>query len=70
MTPELVKKSSQRTGVRPMDAEVILKRFNKHLQQDKALELRQHDCGDSWCELQEIFDAAVVDKLKVKNPAA
>jgi hypothetical protein len=48
MMPELIKKSFQRTGMWPMDAEVILKRSNKRLQwQDEAPGIGQHGDGDS-----------------------
>jgi hypothetical protein len=67
MTPDLIKKSFQATGVWPMDAQVILKRFNKHpQQQDETPEIRQHGDGDSWRELRKVFDAAVGDKSKVE----
>ena len=67
MTPELIKKSFQATGVWPMDADAVLKRFSNHTsEQDKALRLQQHGNGDSWRELRKIFDAAVADKAKVE----
>jgi preprotein translocase subunit SecD len=67
MTPELILKSFQATGVWPMDADAVLKRFNNHtLEQDKASELGQHGDGDSWRELRKIYDAAVTDKAKVE----
>jgi hypothetical protein len=48
MKPETIMKSFQATGVWPMGAEVILKRFNNHtLEQDKASKLGQHGDGDS-----------------------
>ncbi|EOA85347.1 uncharacterized protein SETTUDRAFT_164007 [Exserohilum turcica Et28A] len=60
MTPDLIKKSFQVTGVWPMDAQVILKRFNKHpQQQDETLEI-------GWRELRKVFDAVVGDKSKVE----
>jgi hypothetical protein len=67
MTPDLIKKSFQTTGVWPMDAQVILKRFNKHpQQQDETPEIGQHGDGDSWRELRKIFDVAGGDKSKVE----
>ena len=67
MTPDLIKKSFQATGVWPIDAQVILKRFNKHpQQQDETPEIRQHGDGDSWRELRKVFNAAVRDKSKVE----
>jgi hypothetical protein len=67
MTSELIKKSFQATGVWPMDADAVLKRFSNYTtEQDKALELQQHGDGDSWRELRKFFDAAVTDKAKVE----
>jgi hypothetical protein len=67
MTSELIKKSFQATGVWPMDADAVLKRFSNHTsEQDKASGLQQHGDGDSWRELRKIFDAAVTDKAKVE----
>ena len=67
MTPDSIKKSFQATGVWPMDAEVILKRFNnKASGQADTLEIGEHGDGDSWHQLRKIFDAAVADKAKVK----
>jgi hypothetical protein len=67
MTLELIKKSFQATGVWPMDADAVLKRFsNQTSEQDKASGLQQHGDGDSWRQLRKIFDAAVTDKAKVE----
>jgi hypothetical protein len=67
MKPELILKSFQATGVWPMDAEVILQRFNNHtLEQDEASGLGQHGDGDSYRELRKLYDAAVPDKSAVE----
>jgi hypothetical protein len=67
MKPETIKKSFQATGVWPMDAEAVLKRFNNTtLEQDEAAELGQHGDGDSWIELRKLFEAAVPDELSIK----
>jgi hypothetical protein len=67
MTPELIKKSFQATGVWPMDADAVLKRFNKRAsRQAEASQLGQHGDGDSWRELRKIYDAAVPDKAQVE----
>ncbi|KAI0569665.1 hypothetical protein Alg215_11502 [Pyrenophora tritici-repentis] len=56
MRPELILKSFSATGVWPMDADAVLKRFNNHpLQQDKDSEIGEL-----------VFDAAVADKAKVE----
>ncbi|KAF1828339.1 hypothetical protein BDW02DRAFT_469677, partial [Decorospora gaudefroyi] len=58
----------QATGVWPMDADAVLKRFNNHTsEQDKASELRQHGDGDSWRELRKFLDAAVPGVSKVRQ---
>jgi hypothetical protein len=67
MKPETIKKSFQATGVWPMDAEAVLKRFNNTtLEQDEAAELGQHGDGDSWIELRKLFEAAVPDELSIE----
>ncbi|KAF1359816.1 hypothetical protein EJ07DRAFT_178305 [Lizonia empirigonia] len=67
MKRDTILKSFQATGVWPMDAEVVLQRFRNHTsEQDRGLEIGQHGDGDSWCQLQKLFDAAVADKAKVK----
>jgi hypothetical protein len=67
MTQDNILKSFQATGVWPMDADVILQRFNNRIsEQDKDSKLGQHGDGDSWRELRKIFDAAVADKAKVE----
>ncbi|KAI0616534.1 hypothetical protein TUN199_11474, partial [Pyrenophora tritici-repentis] len=68
MTQDNILKSFQATGVWPMDADVILQRFNNRIsEQDKDSKLRQHGDGDNWRELRKIFDAAVADKAKRKE---
>jgi hypothetical protein len=68
MRQELILKSFQATGVWPMDAEVILKRFNATtLAQDEDLELQQVGDGNSWNDLQKVLDAAVADKAKAES---
>jgi len=48
MTLDSIKKSFQATGVWPMDAEVILKRFdNTTTRQDEALKIGEHGDSDS-----------------------
>ena len=67
MTSELILKSFQATGVWPMDADAVLKRFNNHPpRQDNDAEIGEHGDGDSWPELRKIFDAAVADKARVE----
>ncbi|KAF1922314.1 uncharacterized protein M421DRAFT_10665 [Didymella exigua CBS 183.55] len=67
MTSELILKSFQATGVWPMDADAVLKRFNNHPpQQDEDAEIGEHGDGDSWPELRKIFDAAVADKARIE----
>jgi hypothetical protein len=68
MRRELILKSFQATGVWPMDAEVILKRFNATtLEQDEDLELQQVGDGNSWNDLRKVLDAAVADKAKAES---
>jgi hypothetical protein len=67
MKPEAILKSFQATGVWPMDAEVILKRFsNRTSRQDEALKLKQKGDGDTWIQLRKLYHAAVPDKSKVE----
>ena len=66
-TSELILKSFQATGVWPMDADAVLKRFNNHPpRQDDDPEIGVQGDGDSWPQLRKIFDAAVADKAKVE----
>jgi hypothetical protein len=68
MTSDLILKSFQATGVWPMDADAVLKRFNNHPQpHDEDAEIREHGDGDSWPELRKIFDAAVADKARIES---
>jgi hypothetical protein len=68
MRQELVLKSFQATGVWPMDAEVILQRFNATTsEQDEDPELQEVGDGDSWSDIRKILDAAVADKAKAES---
>jgi hypothetical protein len=65
MRRETIEKSFEATGVWPMDAEVILKRFNTTtLDQDKDKELQELGDGDSWNDIRKVLDVAVTDKAK------
>jgi hypothetical protein len=67
MKPETIIKSFQATGVWPMDAEVVLKRFKTTTsEQDEASKIREHGDGDSWIKLRIFFNAAVADKANVQ----
>ena len=68
MRPELIRRSFEATGVWPMDAEVILKRFNTTTSgQDEDTQLQEVGNGDSWRDLRKILDAAVSDKAKAEG---
>jgi hypothetical protein len=68
MRPELILKSFEATGVWPMDAEVILKRFNATTSgQDEDAELGELGDGDSWNDIRKILDAAVTDRANAKS---
>ncbi|KAI1507918.1 hypothetical protein Ptr86124_013172 [Pyrenophora tritici-repentis] len=67
MTPDSIKKSFQATGVWPMDAEVILKRFNNTTTRAaEASKIGEHGDRNSWIQLRKVFDAAVADRAKVE----
>jgi hypothetical protein len=67
MTQDNILKSFQATGVWPMNADIILQRFNNRTsEQDEDSKLGQHGDGDSWRELRKIFDTAVADNAKVE----
>jgi hypothetical protein len=67
MRPELIQRSFKATGVWPMDAEVILKRFNATTsEQAEGPETRELGDGNSWNDLQKILDDAVMDKQKAE----
>jgi hypothetical protein len=67
MKRDTILKSFQATGVWPMDAEVVLKRFNTTTsEQDEASQPREQGDGDTWIQLRKCFDAAVADKAKVE----
>jgi hypothetical protein len=68
MRPELIRRSFEATGVWPIDAEVILKRFNTITSgQDEDTELQEVGDGSSWNDIRKILDAAVADKAKVES---
>ncbi|CAE7221418.1 DDE 1 domain containing protein [Pyrenophora teres f. teres] len=65
---ELILKSFQATGVLPMDAQAVLKRFNKTPQQQlNGVKVGQQGDGDSWRQLRNFLDAAVEDRAKVES---
>lgn len=65
--PELIKRSFEATGVWPMDAEVMLKRFNATTSgQDEDTELQEVGNGDSWNDIRKTLDAAVADKANAE----
>jgi len=67
MTSELILKGFQATGVSPMDAVTILKRFNNHPQpHNKDAEIGEHSEGDSWPELCKILDSAAANKTRIE----
>jgi hypothetical protein len=68
MRPELVLKGFEATGVWPMDAEVILKRFNATTSgQDEDAEFGELGDGDRWNNIRKILDAAVTDRANAKS---
>jgi hypothetical protein len=68
MRPELILKSFEATGVWPMDAEVILKRFNATTsEQATDAELQELGDGDSWNNIQKTLDAAVTDRANSES---
>ncbi|RAR02191.1 pogo transposable [Stemphylium lycopersici] len=65
MTPELILKSFPATGVWPMEADAVLKRFkNRPQERDSNSEISEHGDGDSWLQLRRVFDAAVTNKAR------
>jgi len=67
MRSELILKNFSATGVWPQNADAVLKRFNKHpQQQDEDLEIGEEGNSSSWRQLRKLFDAAVADKAKVE----
>jgi hypothetical protein len=67
MRRDTILKSVQATGVWPMNAGVVLKRFNNHTsEQDEAVKPGQQGDGDSWTQVRKVFGAAVADKAKVE----
>ncbi|CAE7003081.1 DDE 1 domain containing protein [Pyrenophora teres f. teres] len=64
----LILKSFQATGVLPMDAQAVLKRFNKTPQQQlNGVKVGQQGDGDSWRQLRNFLDAAVEDRAEVES---
>jgi hypothetical protein len=60
-------KAFEATGVSPDNPEVILKRFKATTPaQWEALQIGEPGDGDSYNDLQKLFDAAVPDKSKVE----
>jgi hypothetical protein len=67
MRPELVQRSFEATVVWPMDAEVILKRFNATTSgQYEDTELEEVGYKDSWNDIRKTLDAAVADKANAE----
>ena len=67
MSRDSILQSFRATGVWPMEADAVLKRFNNHPQQhDTDSETGEQGDGDSWIQLRKVFDAAVADKAKVE----
>ena len=67
MRPDAIKQSFRATGLWPIEAEVILKRFNNSTSgQGEASQIGEHGDGDSWSQLRKSFDAAVADRAKVE----
>jgi len=67
MKPDLITKSFEATGVVPMDANAVMKRFNNHTsEQDEALQTREYGDGDSWKQLSKLYDTAVADMTTVE----
>jgi hypothetical protein len=64
-------KAFEATGVNPDNSEVILKRFKATTSaQQEALQIGEPGDGDSYNDLQKLFDAAVPDKSKVEAQTA
>jgi hypothetical protein len=59
---ETVLQSFKATGIYPIDAEVILKRFNKAPSDNpKVLSLELKGNESSWNELHRLYDVAIKD---------
>jgi hypothetical protein len=59
---ETVLQSFKATGIYPMDAEVILKRFNKAPSNNpEVLSSEPKGNGSSWNKLHRLYDVAVKD---------
>jgi hypothetical protein len=60
-------KSFEATGVMPMNAEIVLQRFNNHsAQQDGDAEIGEHGNGDTWDQLRNLFESAVTNRAGVE----
>ena len=67
MSRDSILQSFRATGVWPMDADAVLKRFNNYPQQDDIdSEIGEQSDGDSWSQLRKVFKAAVANKAKVE----
>jgi hypothetical protein len=68
MRRELILKAFQATGVWPIDASPVLKRFNSRKKNAAtALEIPHEGNGSSWRQLRKLFDAAVKGGGKVEQ---
>ena len=60
MRLDLIQKSFEATGVWPMDAQVVLKRFTTTTsERDGSPKIGDNGDGDSWKELRKIWASAV-----------
>jgi hypothetical protein len=67
MKPEPIRKSFQATGVWPMDAEPVPKRFNNSTsRQDHDSKFGDSSSGDIPKQLLSFFEAAIANKAKVQ----
>jgi len=63
MREDLIVRSFEATGVWPMDAEVVLKRFNSTTsQRDRSPQIGENGDGDSWNELRKFWAVAVSER--------
>ena len=68
MKPETIRKSFQATGVWPMDAEPVLKRFNNRTsRQGHDSELRDSSGSDIPKQLVSLWEALVEDGAKERT---
>lgn len=67
MKPEMIRKSFQATGVWPMDADAVLKRFsNRTSRQDHDSELEHSSGSDTRKKITDFLEELVEDKAKVR----